>query len=210
MFEYHLVDIEMKTIISILLTLLILFLIYALVLNIKEPIEFAEVKGIRKAKVVHSLEHIRTAQEVYKLVTGEYAHNFDTLNQVLRTDSIRIVTIFGDKDDLKSTEEFREVITYKNALDSFNNTFLRKEQEVPNLDSLRFVPYTDGEVYTMSADTLTYQSTLVNVVEVSTRWKNFMGEYASPRYKKFDNSYDPNKVIKFGDMSAPNLAGNWR
>ena len=71
------------------------------------------------------------------------------------------------------------------------------------------MPYTTGDVYTIAADTLTYQSTLVNVVEVSTRWKNFMGEYANPRFMKYDNSYDPNKTIKFGDMNAPNLAGNW-
>ena len=189
---------------------MVFFLIYSLVLNIKEPIEFAEVKEARKSKVVNSLENIRTAQEIYKLVTGEYAHTFDTLSQVINTDSIKIVTIFGDKDDLKSTEEFREVITYKNALDSFNNTFLRKNLMIPNLDSIRFVPYTKGDVYSISADTLTYQSTLVNVVEVSTRWKNFMGEYASPKYMKYDNSYDPDRMIKFGDMTAPNLAGNWR
>jgi hypothetical protein len=199
----------MKTIISLLLTGLVLFLIYALVLNIKEPIEFQAVKSTRKAKVVNSLENIRTAQEVFKLATGKYAHNFDTLAQVLKTDSIKIVTIFGDKDDKKSTEEFREVITYRSAIDSFSNLFIRKDMTVPNIDSLRYVPYTNGDTYTIAADTMTYQSTLVNVVEVGTRWKNFMGEYADTKYMKYDNSYDPNNPIKFGDMNAPNLAGNW-
>ncbi|NNE27785.1 MAG: hypothetical protein HKN09_13145 [Saprospiraceae bacterium] len=56
---------------------------------------------------------------------------------------------------------------------------------------------------------MTYQSTLVSVVEVGTRWKEFMGEYGSIRYAKYDNSYDPNRMLKFGDMSAPNLTGNW-
>jgi len=199
----------MKTIISVLLTLLVLFLIYALVLNIREPIAFQAVKSARKGKVVNSLENIRTAQEVFKLVTGKYANSFDTLEQVLKTDSIKIVTIFGDKDDTKSTEEFREVITYRNAMDSFSNLFLIKELDVPNLDSIRYVPYTNGEVYSIAADTMTYQSTLVNVVEVGTKWKNFMGKYADGRYMKYDNSYDPNRTIKFGDLNAPNLAGNW-
>ncbi len=178
-------------------------LIYALYENIKEPIAFQAEKNFRKDAVVEKLKNIRSAQEVYRLVTGKFASNFDTLNQVIKTDSIKIVTIFGDKDDANSTEEFREVITYKSALDSL----MSRGQF--NLDSLRYVPFTNGEQFTIAADTLTYQSTLVNIVEVGTRWKTFMGQYGSNEYSKYDNSYDPNRMIKFGDMNAPNLAGNW-
>ncbi len=193
----------MKTLISLVLGILVVFLAYVLYLNIKEPIAFQEEKNLRKDAVVTKLKDIRTAQEIYKAVTGGYAPTFDTLAQVIKSDSIRIVTIFGDKDDKKSTEEFREVITYKSAMDS-----LRNKSNI-NLDSLRYVPFTDGMTFNIDADTMTYQSTLVNIVEVGTRWKNFMGKYASPNYSKYDNSYDPNKMLKFGDMNAPNLAGNW-
>jgi len=193
----------MKKIISLVLAIIVALLAYTLYLNIKEPIAFQAEKDMRKEKVVTKLKDIRTAQEVYRLVTGKFAANFDTLSQVIKSDSIKIVTIFGDKDDQNSTEEFREVITYKSAMDSLNNlgNF--------NLDSLRYVPFTSGETFSITADTMTYQSTLVNIVEVGTRWKNFMGKYASPKYSKYDNSYDPNKLLKFGDMNAPNLAGNW-
>ncbi len=193
----------MKTVITIILALLVLGLTYVLILNIKEPIAFQEVKNLRKTAVVDQLKNIRTAQEIYRAVTGKFSNNFDSLEHVIKTDSIRIVTIFGDKDDKKSTEEFREVITYKSALDS-----LRSKSSF-NLDSLRYVPYTDGKAFEIAADTMTYQSTLVNIVEVGTRWKNFMGKYASTNYSKYDNSYDPNRMLKFGDMNAPNLAGNW-
>lgn len=193
----------MKTIVSIVLALIVALLAYTLYLNIKEPIAFQAEKDMRKDKVVTKLKDIRTAQEVYRLVTGKFANSFDTLSQVIKTDSIKIVTIFGDKDDQNSTEEFREVISYKSAMDSLRNLgdF--------NLDSLRYVPFTGGETFSIAADTMTYQSTLVNIVEVGTRWKSFMGKYASPKYSKYDNSYDPNKLLKFGDMNAPNLAGNW-
>jgi len=199
----------MKNIISLILLGLVVFLGYLLFLNIKEPIEFMEVKTERRTKVVSQLESIRSAQEVYKLVTDKYAHTFDTLSQVIATDSIKITTIFGDKDDLKSTEEFREVITYKSAKDSLRNLLAKNGLPAMNLDSLRYIPYTDGEAFSISADTMTYQSTLVNVVEVGTRWKTFMGKYGSPKYSKYDNAYDPNTMIKFGDMNSPNLAGNW-
>lgn len=193
----------MKNIISLVLLIIVGFLIFALYENIKEPIAFQAEKNLRKEKVVNKLKEIRSAQEVYRLVTGKYASHFDTLSQVIKNDSIKIVTIFGDKDDVNSTEEFREVITYHSAFDSLMS------KSPLNLDSLRFVPYTDGEMFSIAADTLTYQSTLVNIVEVGTRWKSFMGKYASAEYSKYDNSYDPNRMLKFGDMNAPNLSGNW-
>ena len=193
----------MKNILSILLLLIAGLLVYVLYENIKEPIAFQAEKSYRKNAVVDKLENIRSAQEVYRLVTGEFAPNFDTLNQVIRTDSIKIVTIFGDKDDANSTEEFREVITYKSALDSLMS------RAPMNLDSLRYVPFTKSEQFSIAADTMTYQSTLVNIVEVGTRWKTFMGKYGTNEYSKYDNSYDPNRMIKFGDLNAPNLAGNW-
>ncbi len=194
----------MKGLISLVLTLIIAFLAYTLYLNIKEPIAFQEVKTARKTVLVNKLKGIRTAQELYRGATGgAYASNFDTLVQVIRNDSIKIVTIFGDKDNVNSTEEFKEVITYKSAMDSF------KTISNYNLDSLRYVPFSEGKTFTIAADTMTYQSTLVNIVEVGTTWKEFMGKYASAKYSKFDNSYDPNKKLKFGNLNAPNLSGNW-
>ena len=194
----------MKNIISIILLVIIGVLGYANFVSIKEPVEFNNFKDMRAKKVVDRLKDIRQAQEVYRLVTGEFAPSFDTLTQVIKEDSIRIVTIFGDKDDVNSTEEFREVISFKSAMDS-----LRSKAPGMNLDSLRYVPYTDGGKFSIAADTMTYQSTLVSVVEVGTRWKNFMGKYASKKYSKYDGSYNPDAMLKFGDMNAPNLSGNW-
>ena len=84
----------MKTVITIILALLVLGLTYVLILNIKEPIAFQEVKNLRKTAVVDQLKNIRTAQEIYRAVTGKFSNNFDSLEHVIKTDSIRIVTIF--------------------------------------------------------------------------------------------------------------------
>ena len=194
----------MKNIISLVLVAIIAFLAYALFVSIKEPILFENFKNERKDKVVNKLKDIRQAQEIYRLVTGEFAPTFDTLTQVLKNDSIKIVTIFGDKDDINSTEEFKEIISFKSALDSL----MSRTPDI-NLDSLSYVPYANGSQFSMTADTMTYQSTLVSVVEVGTRWNSFMGKYASNKYSKYDNSYSPDNMLKFGDMNAPNLAGNW-
>lgn len=190
----------MKAILSIILFLTACFLTYLLFLNIREPIKFGEVKKERKDVVTNKLEHIRTSQELFRDITGKFAHDFDTLFSVLKTDSISIEKVLGDPDDPSGKGFIRRIIK-RSALDSL--TLLGVD-----LNGLDEVPYSKAKFF-IDADTMTYQSTLVNVCEVGTRWKDFMGEYASARYSKYDNSYDPNKMVKFGDMNSPNLSGNW-
>jgi len=192
----------MKLVINLLLLLLIGVLIWVLIGSIREPIEFRAEKTRRERVVVDKLIEIRTAQELYRSITGNFAPNFDTLKQVLSTDSFRIIQVFGDPDDPNNTEAIRYDTIYRRSADSI--AFLGM-----NLDSLRFVPYGGGEAFSIQADTLTYQSTMVQVVEVSVPRKIFMGKYADKKFARYDNSYDPESVLKFGDMNAPNLSGNW-
>jgi len=190
----------MRAIINILLVLLIGLLIYTLYSIIKEPIAFQEAKDARKTVVVDKLKQIRSSQEMFRDITGEFAPNFDTLVSVLKTDSIRFERVEGDPD---SDDKFIRTVYYRNALDSINAMGI-------NLDSLRYVPLASkGTEFSITADTLTYQKTLVNVVEVGTRWNTFMGKYGSEKYTKYDNSYIPSAMLKFGDMNTPNITGNW-
>jgi len=192
----------MKTIISLILIAVTIFLTYALIQGIKEPIAFQEVKNERKAAVVSKLEHIRSAQEYYRDIKGTFANSFDSLEYVLSTDSFTIEKIIGDPDD-PTGQGFERIITRISAKDSLSKLNF-------DLNDLASIPFGEGKTFTIEADTMTYQSTLVNVCEVGTRWKDFMGEYASKKFSKYDNSYDPNKRMKFGNMFAPNLSGNWK
>ena len=190
----------MKWIINLLLIALIAFIAYMLYESIREPIAFNAEKNRRENAVIDKLQEIRECQNIYRDITGQYAANFDTLSQVLRTDSIMFENIVGDPD---SEDGFTRTVTYQAAIDSINALDI-------NLDSLQFVPFgKDNLEFQIQADTLTYQQTLVNVVEVGTQYKNFMGPYASNKFSKYDNSYDPGKMIKFGNMNAPNTTGNW-
>ena len=193
----------MKIAINVLLVALIVYLGYLLYANIREPIAFNKEKEIRERAVVDKLMKIRVTQEMYRDITGEFASDFDTLQYVLENDSFMVVNVMGDPDD---PEFDQSQITYDTtmfpAIDSINRMGI-------NLDSLRFVPYGRGVTFNIQADTLTYQKTKVNVVEVGVRKKEFMGEWADERFAKYDNRYDPNAMLKFGDMSAPNTSGNW-
>lgn len=192
----------MKSILSIVLVITAALLSYLLYLNIKEPIEFGKIKSERHEAVIAKLENIRTSQEVYRDITGEFAPTFDTLFQVLQSDSVTIEKVLGDPDDPTGTEFIRKYIKVS-AMDTLANL------GIASLDGLDKLPYNTNQSFSIDADTMTYQSTLVNVCQVGTRWKDFMGEYGSEKYAKYDNSYNPNSMVKFGSMDSPNLSGNW-
>jgi len=181
---------------------LIALLAYMLYSSIKEPIAFGEAKDYRKGKVVNKLETIRKAQEIYRSITGEFASSFDELSNTLTNDSIPFEKIIGDPDDPTNADKFERFITYSLAIDTIRALGI-------NLDSLRYIPFSGGKSFEIAADTIEYQKTTVSVVEVGTKWKNFMGKYADPKYGKYDSRYDPNKTIKFGDMLKPIISGNW-
>lgn len=198
----------MRLIINLILIAVVGLLGYLLFFGIKEPIAFGDAKKERLAAVTDRLKQVRFAQEFYRDITGKFAGSFDSLQHVLRTDSFTLVKIIGNPDDPNS--EFTRIETKKSAIDSITQLYNDPEHKVKIvLDSLPFVPYSGGARFTIQADTLTYQKTLVNVTEVSTYWKTFMGPYADEKYQRYDNLYFPENMIKFGDMSGPNLGGNW-
>ncbi len=192
----------MRLIINILLVLGILLGIYLLYTSIQEPIAFNAEKAKREKVVIEKLSKIRQAQEMYRSITGHYAKNFDTLAYVLKTGNFMIIQAFGDPDDPTNTEKIRRDTLLKPAKDSINLLGW-------NVDSLKYVPYSGGQIFNLQADTLTYQSTLVDVVEVGVARKVFMGEFGDIRFAKYDDSWDPNAQLKFGNMFAPNTSGNW-
>ena len=191
----------MRLIINLILLLITIGLLYVLIVSIREPIAFASEKTKREEAVKNRLIQIRKAQELYRGITDTYAPNFDTLEQVLRTGSFRIVKVTGDPDDPTGMAISYDTIV-KPAIDSVQSLGLL-------LDSLRYIPYTNKVEFDIAADTITYQQTLVSVVEVGAKRSVFMGRFADTKYIKYDNKYDPNAAIKFGDMNTPKLSGNW-
>jgi hypothetical protein len=193
----------MRLIINILTVLLIGALIYLLVSSIKEPIDFKNEKDKRTGAVVDRLMKVRQAQEVYKSITGKFANNFDSLEYVLGNGQIPVYKVIGDPDDPNNVDLISVETLYFEAKDSIEKLGI-------NLDSLRFVPYgTDNLEFTINADTMTYQKTLVNVCEVGVIRRDFMGAFGSEKFRQYDQSYQPNSMIKFGDLDRPNLSGNW-
>lgn len=192
----------MRIVLNLLFVAIALFLLWVLYSSIREPIAFNKERAIRETAVINKLKEVRAAQEMYRYITGEFAANFDTLAKVLREDSFAIIKIIGDPDDPEFTGEIIKDTLLTPAIDSVIALGM-------NLDSLRYVPFGKGITFEMAADTLTYQKTLVNVVEVGVIRKKFMGPWGTNHFRRYDQNYNPDKPIKFGDMNAPKLAGNW-
>ena len=193
----------MRIVINLLLAAIVIGLVWVLISSIREPIKFKAEKQKREQAVVDRLMKVRQAQEAFRYMKGGFAPTFDSLSHVLRTDSFAIIKVLGDPDDPNFTGEIVYDTTYVQAYDS-----IRSELGMP-IDSLAYVPYSGGERFEIQADTITYQSTNVPVVEVGVRRKVFMGPYKDPRFARYDSDYNPNSVLKFGNMNAPNLSGNW-
>jgi len=195
----------MRSILNVALVFVAIVLAYWLYSSIREPIAFKAEKEKRQEAVISTLKKIQIAQDVYRLVTGKYAPNFDTLSYVIKNGQIENVKLEADPSDPTNQDKFIRSVSYRPALDSLYNLVGSKF----SVDSLRYIPMTEGKMFDIAADTLRYQNTLVQVVQVGTRYKEFMGEFADPRYRKYDAFYDPDKQIKFGDMNSPNTNGNW-
>ena len=192
----------MKYVINLILVLLILAFAYFLYQSIAEPIKFTDEKAKREKVVINRLKQLRTAQEMFREITDTFANNFDTLIYVLKNDSIPVIKIIGNPDEIGMEDKVEYDTIYFSALDSLNKMKI-------NLDSLPFIPYAGGKKFYMEAGEIDYQKTKVNVVEAGARYSDFMGRYADKAYKKYETGYDPDNMVKFGDLNSPNLTGNW-
>lgn len=191
----------MKLVINLFLLALVVLVSYWLIGSIKEPIAFKDELDKRERAVISRLQQIRKAQEFHRAVTGHFAGSFEELKSNLETGELEIVTAYGDPDDPTSDEISYDTIRIA-AIDSVRSMKL-------NLDSLKYVPYGEGAFFDIQSDTIPYEKSKVNVLEVGVVRNIFMGPYGDRRYQKYDNKYDPFSKIKFGDLTKPNLTGNW-
>ncbi len=194
----------MRLIINLVLLALVALLVFILYSSIRAPIAFQAEKGKRVSAVVKSLKQLRNAQEIYREVTGTFTNDYTELKNTLRNGKIMRIAVEGNPDDPDPEKQIRYDTSYVSAMDFVAEAKI-------NLDSLEIVPYAaQGTMFELYADTLTYQKTLVSVVEAKTFYSTFMGEeFSKPKYKKYDDRYNPKAPIKFGDRYKPNLTGNW-
>ena len=193
-----------KLIIQIVLGIGAILLAYFVYESIMGPVRFNQEFDKRKDAVVQRLKDIRTAQEMYSSVNGQYTASFDTLISFISEGEIPIIKMTARPGDSTFTNPIIDTVGYSLVLDS-----LFKDRPDFKPENIRFIPFSDynGEAYeefTMTCDVIEKGNVPVNVIEVSAMFKQFLKGMDLKRY-----NIDPEDGWRFGSMYDPTTDGNW-
>lgn len=200
----------MKAAILAVLSITAAVLLYLLVTSIMEPINFQSDKDVRYNATIARLKDIRTAQVAYRSEHHRYTSSFDTLISFLKNDSFRVVRQIGSLDDSAAVAEgrvFRDTISV-----CVRDSLFKKAGFI--IDSLCFVPYTNGQKFEMAAGELqTGSKVIVQVFEASVLNKVLLNGLDHQEIVNLDDvAKQLNRFpgLKVGSLTeATNNAGNW-
>ncbi|KAA6323168.1 hypothetical protein EZS27_027365 [termite gut metagenome] len=227
----------MRTVINILLALSICVLVYICYASIMGPINFEEQKKIRDNAVIARLMDIRKAQQEYRIQNKQqYTASFDTLIDFVKHGKIPFVSKEGVLSDrqledglterkamaiiekAKKTGKWDDV--KKNGLESFKrDTFWVAVIDTIypkafNVDSLRYVPFGNGEQFKMNTTSQVAKSGApIYLLEVKTPYQVYLdGLDKQEIINIVDLQTKLNRYpgLMMGSLETPNNnAGNW-
>ena len=151
----------MKTVIQVVLLVAIIVLGYLLWESIQKPIRFNKDKDRIEAATIQRLKDIRSAQLAFRAEYNRFTGDFDTLITFLKTDSFRVVQAIGSVPDSMIEllgREKAERQALKDGLISRDTIKLSVKDSLFSknyyIDSLRYVPFTEGYEFEMGAGVL--------------------------------------------------------
>jgi len=208
----------MKVLIQILLMIAILVLGYWVWDSIQQPIRFQKIYDYRKDKVIAQLAHIRDAEVAYKSVYQKYTGSFDTLIHFIKTESLPLLKMEGSLTDsmlaagLTEKEALIKGIIKRDTIRISVLDSLAKNKYV--VDSLRFVPFSNGKEFTLGATSLaTASGVRVHVFEAKIDYDSFLQDVDKQEVENLKaNAAKLEKYagLKVGSLTeANNNAGNW-
>ena len=211
----------MKTIIQVALLVAIIVLGYLLWRSINKPIDFNKEKNKIEAATIQRLKDIRSVQLAYKAEYKNFTGDFDTLINFLKTDSFRVVKAIGSVPDSMIEELGRvkaEVQALKDGLISRDTIKLSVKDSLFTkgyfIDSLRYVPYTEGHMFELAAGKLqTGSKVQVRVFEAKVPYDILLAKLDRQlviNYKETREKITGYPGLKVGSLDeATNNAGNW-
>jgi len=192
----------MKIGIQLALLALAAILAYFIYSGIQDKIDFRDLAKERREVVQERLMAVATAQKEFKTEKGRYAANFDELLTFLNSDSLTIVKAIGNVPDTLTEVEAVElgIVIRDTSLVPAKSIFA----DGFAIDSLRIIPFSDGNEFKMKAGVIEKNKVHVNVFEASTKLENvYKGLKTKNENVKLDN------LLKVGSMTEPITTGNW-
>jgi hypothetical protein len=195
------------TIIKIVLFVVIIILGYLVVDSILKPLRFNNAVAEREQVVVQNLKDIRNSQQFYKQFNHRYISDFDTLIDFLKTSEIPIVNRIPDPEDTTFTKIITDTVGYVKVADS-----LFGQRPNYSIDSLKYIPYTDGLVYELQADSIDRGGLWVSVFEVRAHYNTFLeglNRQLVINLIKSKKDIERYPGLKVGSLEEPSTDGNW-
>lgn len=197
----------MKLGIQIGLAIAILALSYFVYDSINSKIAFEKETQRRRDVVVERLKDIRTAQMAYKSTKGAYAASFDSLVDFIQNGKISVIKQVGNFEDSLAVAQglVTRDTTYVNVIDTiFSKNYLVNRLRPFYVDSLTYVPFSNGEKFQIDAGEIEKNKVNVKVFEVFASYGQI--------YQGLDVNNHNVKVaegLKVGSMTEPSTNGNW-
>ena len=230
-----------KVLVYLIFPLAIIGLAYMIVESVMEPVRFNNEKAAREAVAIQRLKDIRTLQNAFKTEYGKFTASFDTLKSFYTDSSMKVVMQLGSADDsvaVANTERLKRRnprIKPEQMLELYKKgerLVFRIENEIPvkdtlfndradfNLDSLAFVPFSQGDSIKMEAIVKTVSGVKVPLFEASLTYKSLLKGLDNQLRINLDASEKERNEkkygtadfsgLKVGSVTAPNNnAGNW-
>lgn len=228
---------SLQIILEILLAVACVFLTIAIVKSINKPVNFNKQKAYRESVAIQRLKDIRTLQVAYKSVTGRFTSTVDSLKDFYNNGKMSIVMQVGSMDDslaVAHTEAVKKSMRGKKVtpemlqelyLKGDHNLVYTIESKIPvkdtlfndrpdlNLDDLKYIPFSDGELVQMEAVTKMVSGVPVPLFEARMPYKALLKGLDNQLRINLDaDQRDKNRYegLQVGSISAPNNnAGNW-
>jgi hypothetical protein len=192
----------MKLIINIILSLAVLGLAYWLFVIINKPIQKKKLYKLKKEAITTRLIEGKEAQDIFKKANDSFATNWNDLIGAIKTKKIQIVKQIGDPND--STVQVITDTSYVPLLDSLQRVLAVEFDEIPNykfnIDSLKFIPYTDKKEFEIYGGNINQNGVPVPVFEISE-----VEPYISILLPDAEE-----KPLKVGSRNEAIYDGNWK
>ena len=130
------------------LPLVIVVLAVLIVRSINEPVKFNHEKDARQEVAIQRLKDLREIQTTFKSAFGYYAPVMDTLIDFYNNGKITIVRQIGSMDD--SIAVARKLVRRENIEIFVKDTLFASRPDF-HIDSLRYIPFSNGDTVIMSA-----------------------------------------------------------
>lgn len=195
------------TVIKVVLGIIIVVLAYLIYESIMRPVRFNAATASREDKVVQRLIDLRTSQLFYKRQHNKFTGSFDTLLTFLKKGEIPVVRMIPDPNDTTFTKTISDTLGFVKVADSL---FSRRPNFV--IDSLRYIPFSNGDIFELAAGEIDRGGIKVSVYEIKAPYTTYMkglDRQLVINLTKSKEDIEKYPGLKVGSLEEPSTDGNW-